>query len=82
MQQTHEMPDMISVGSRGANPAMAPHQSWKWSNDRPNNDNTKIINEENILDSCIVNLSKCKEIVPPRIDVGYEFAPRYGKMPR
>ena len=55
----------VSGGSRGANPAMAPHRSWQWSlaplGRRKNNDG-------------IVKLAKCKDFAP-LIDVGYGFGP-------
>ena len=56
----------------GANPAMALHRNWQWNlaplGGRKSNDS-------------IVNLSKCKDFGPSRIDVGYGLPPLYGKIP-
>ena len=62
---------MRSGGSRGANPAMAPHWNWQWSLaplwDRKSN-------------GSIVILLKSKDFAP-RSDVGYRFAPLLWKKP-
>src|SRR6218665_2938258 len=57
---------LYSGESRGQTRPWPPHRSWQWSSahlgGRKSNDS-------------IVNLSKCKDIGPTRIDVGYGFGP-------